>query len=107
MSVSVCPHVPVYLKITSPKFTNISVHNIRGRGSVLLWKRRDTSCISGFVNDVMFAHNAGAEATREGERFSTSSADSAVRHATNSAYAQNKSRAAATGAEFNVRDCFV
>ena len=30
----------------------------RGRGSVLFWRRCDTSCTSGFVDDVMFAHDA-------------------------------------------------
>ena len=28
-----------------------------GRGSVLLWGRYDTLCISGFVYNVTFAHN--------------------------------------------------
>jgi len=28
-----------------------------GRGSVLLWRRSDTLCTSGFMDDVMFAHN--------------------------------------------------
>ena len=27
-----------------------------GRGSVLLWRRSDTLCTSGFMDDVMFAH---------------------------------------------------
>ena len=27
-----------------------------GRGSVLLWRRSDTLCTSGFVDDIIFAH---------------------------------------------------
>jgi len=42
------PHVQ-----TSSNFT----HVVRGRGALLLWRRRDTLCISGFVNDVIFSHN--------------------------------------------------
>ena len=29
-----------------------------GRGSVLLWRRRDTLCSSGFVDDAVFSHNS-------------------------------------------------
>jgi len=32
------------------------VHVTSGRGSVLLWRRSDMLRISGFVNDVIFAH---------------------------------------------------
>jgi len=28
-----------------------------GRGSVLLWRRSDMLCTSGFMDDVIFAHN--------------------------------------------------
>jgi len=38
------------------------------RGSVF-WKRSDTSFTSGFVDDVMFAHNGQALATRKGYVF--------------------------------------
>ena len=41
---------------TRPIFTKISVHVTYGRGWVLLWRRSDASCTSGFVDDVMFAH---------------------------------------------------
>jgi len=37
-------------------FTKIFVHVTYGRGSVLLWRRSDMSCTSGFIDDVMFAH---------------------------------------------------
>ena len=33
------------------------VHAAYGPGSVLLWRRWDTLCISGFVDDVMFSYN--------------------------------------------------
>ena len=65
MSVSVCLSVcvPVCLYVrnhifitTSPIFTKNFVHVTYGRGSVLLWQRSDTLCMSGFVDDVKFAH---------------------------------------------------
>ena len=34
----------------------VFVHVTYGRGSVLLWRRSDTLCTSGFMNDVIFAH---------------------------------------------------
>ena len=40
---------------TRPIFTNF-VPVTYGRGSVLLWQRSDTLCISVFVDDVTFAH---------------------------------------------------
>jgi len=40
-----------------PNVTAFSPHINCGRSSVLLWRRRNTLCTSGFVNDVMFAHN--------------------------------------------------
>jgi len=33
------------------------VHVIHGRGSVPVWRRCDTSCTSGFMDVVTFAHN--------------------------------------------------
>jgi len=39
-----------------PIFTKVFVHVTYGRGSVLLWRRTDTLCTSGFVDDVMFAY---------------------------------------------------
>jgi len=41
---------------TRPIFT-IFVHVTNGRGSVLGWRRNDTLCISGFLDDVIFARN--------------------------------------------------
>ena len=35
-------------------FTKSLVHVAYGCGSVLLWRRCDTVCTSGFVDDVMF-----------------------------------------------------
>ena len=36
--------------------TNFFVHVTYGRGSVLLWQPTDTLCISGLMDDVIFAH---------------------------------------------------
>ena len=42
--------------ITRPIFTKFFMHVTRGRGSVLLWWPSDMLRISGFVDDVIFAH---------------------------------------------------
>jgi len=52
-SVSVCLSVCVFVRdhifgTTRPIFTNFFVLVIHGRGSVLLWRRSDTLCTSGF-----------------------------------------------------------
>jgi len=59
MTVSVCVCVYVCLSVcehiyrsTRPIFTNFFVHVTYGRGSVLLWRRCDTLCTSGFMDDV-------------------------------------------------------
>ena len=41
---------------TRPIFTKTFVHATYGRGSVLLWRRNDMLCTSGFMDDVIFAH---------------------------------------------------
>ena len=51
LCVSVCKHIS---GTTSPNLTICSAHVARGRGSILLWRRFDTLCTSGFVDDVMF-----------------------------------------------------
>jgi len=38
---------------TSPNFHAL----YHGRGSILLWRRCDMLCTSGFVDDVTFSHN--------------------------------------------------
>jgi len=35
---------------------NFFVHITYGRGSVLFWRRSDTLCTSGFMDDIIFAH---------------------------------------------------
>jgi len=40
---------------TRPIFANF-LHVACGRGSVLLWRRSDMLCTSGFMDDVIFAH---------------------------------------------------
>jgi len=58
MSVSVCVSVRdhIFFGTTRPIFSNFFVHVTYGRGSVLLCRRSDTLHISGFVDDVIFAH---------------------------------------------------
>jgi len=42
---------------TRPIVTNFFVRVTYGGGSFFFCRRRDTSCTSGFVDDVIFAHN--------------------------------------------------
>jgi len=51
---SVCEHN--ISGTTRPIFTKLFVHVIYGRGSVLLWRRIDMLCTSGFMDDVILAH---------------------------------------------------
>ena len=41
---------------TRPIFTKVFVHVTYGCGSVLLWRRSDMLCTSGYMDDAMFAH---------------------------------------------------
>jgi len=41
---------------TRPIFTKFFMRIIYGRGSVLLWRRSDMLCTSGFMDDIKFAH---------------------------------------------------
>ena len=52
--VFVCPRL--YLRNYISDLHQFFVHVTAGRGSVLLWRHSDTLCISGFMNDVIFAH---------------------------------------------------
>jgi len=61
MTVSVCLGVGVclslaYLRNYTSDLHQIFVHVTHARHSVLLRQRNDTLCISGFMDDVMFAH---------------------------------------------------
>ena len=60
MSVCVSPCVFVcqqsYLRNYKSDVHEFFVHVTYGRGSVQLWRRNDTLCTSGFVDDVIFAH---------------------------------------------------
>jgi len=49
---------------TGPNFTKSSLLVTYDRVSVILWRRCDALCTSGFVDDVMFAHN-GRERRRK------------------------------------------
>ena len=51
---SVCPRS--YLRNYTSDLHQLFVHVAYGCGSVLLWRRSDTLCTSGFMDDVIFAH---------------------------------------------------
>jgi len=60
MSVSVCLCLSLREHISETArlvFNIFFVHVTRGRGSVLLWRRCDILCTSGFMDDVIFAHS--------------------------------------------------
>ena len=54
LCVFVCPRA--YLQKYTSDLYQIYVHITDGRGSVLLWRRCDTLCTSGFMDDVALAH---------------------------------------------------
>ena len=57
MSVSVCLSVRNHIfGTTRPIFTNFFVPVTYGLGSVRVWRRSDTLCTSGFIDDVIFVH---------------------------------------------------
>jgi len=56
IEVSVCLSVCLPA-ITKPNFTKFSVCVTCVGCLVILWKRRDTLCTSGFVDVIMFSHN--------------------------------------------------
>jgi len=64
VSVSVCLSVCVCLSVRDhifgPNYTSdlhqFFVHVTYGRGFVLVWRRSDTLCTSGFVDDVIFPY---------------------------------------------------
>ena len=63
--VSVCLSVRDHIfRTTRPIFTNIFVHVTYGRGSVLLWRRNDVLCTSGFTDDVVFADKTKVDRRR-------------------------------------------
>ena len=62
MSMSVC--VCLSGNILAQSSPNIRIMSVAyGRGSVLLWRRCNTLCTSGFMGNVMFSHS-GPEAYR-------------------------------------------
>jgi len=50
---------------TSMEMHVLSLSVIYGRGSILLWRRCDTLCTSGFMDDVTSAHNGRKYTTRQ------------------------------------------
>jgi len=63
MSVSLCVSVCCLSAVISLELhvrsSPIFVHVTYGRGPVILCRHSDMLCISGFMNDVMFAHKQG------------------------------------------------
>jgi len=56
MSVCVCVSLSAIASSTAhPIFIKCFVHVTDGRGSVVLWRRSDTLCTSGFMDDAIFA----------------------------------------------------
>jgi len=53
----VCLSVIIFSELHVRCSQNFFVHITYGRGSVLLWQRSDMLCTSGFMDDVIFAHN--------------------------------------------------
>jgi len=58
LRVFVCPRV--HLWNYTPDLHHIFVHATYGRGSVLLWRRCDTLCTSGFMDDVYLRISQGS-----------------------------------------------
>jgi len=61
MSMSVCLCVCICLSaivssVLHVRSSPIFVHVTYGRRSILIWRRSDMLCTSGFVDDVIFAH---------------------------------------------------
>ena len=54
LCVCVCPQS--YFRNYAVRSSPILLHVTHGRGSVLLWRRSDRLRISGFMDDVIFAH---------------------------------------------------
>ena len=55
--------MPYNSETTRQIISSIFVRVTCGYGSVIRWRRRDTLCTSGFVDDVAFVHN-GPKARR-------------------------------------------
>ena len=59
LSVCVCVCLSVrdhIFRTARPIFTKFFVHVTYDRGLVILWRRSDKLCTSGFMNDVIFAY---------------------------------------------------
>ena len=56
VSVCLCVFVCVCLSVFETTLHQTFAHFTFGRGSVLLRRRSDMLCTSGFIDDVMFAH---------------------------------------------------
>jgi len=61
ITLSVCLSVRprAYLRNYTRDLHQILMHITYVRGAVLIWRRCDTLCTSGFMDDVIFAHTQG------------------------------------------------
>jgi len=57
----VCLSARITWKTARPNFTQLFVHVACGSGSVILWRRCDMLCTSGFMDDVMFSYHEANE----------------------------------------------
>jgi len=77
VSVFVC--LRSYLRNYTSDLNQILVHATYGRDSVRLWRRSDTLCTSGFMYDVMFAHEPRLlEVATQSKRSAHAASDLAV-----------------------------
>jgi len=58
--ISVSLYTRAYLRNYTYDLHQIFVHVTYGRRSVLLWRRSDTLCTSGFIDDVILAYCIGS-----------------------------------------------
>ena len=66
---SMCMYASVHAytsETTCLNFNKFSTHATYGRGLILLFRRCDALCTSGFVDDVIFLNNGQEKATRKG-----------------------------------------
>jgi len=54
--VCVCLSAIISLELHVRSSPNVLVRVTYGRGSVVVWRRSDKLCTSGFMDDVIFAH---------------------------------------------------
>jgi len=117
VSLSLCLSVRDHvLETTRPISTKFFVHVTYGRGSVLLWRRSDKVRISGFIDDVIFAHKlrlleVAARLRQSGSHAGLARRNTRCRQRTVGGYflrsGPTRPHVATPGAESAVYDCLV